>query len=321
MKRSILLTGKTGQVGSELFRLLPLLGEVVAPDRLDLDLRNLDSIRRVVRDIRPQIIVNAAAFTAVDAAETREAEAHVINAIAPGVLADEAMKIGAAIVHYSTDYVFDGSKTTPYDETDSPAPLNVYGKTKLAGEQAILASGAPHLIFRTAWVYSTRGRNFLRTILRLATEREELKVVRDQFGTPTCSRDIAQATVTIVAQLINQEGLTTNSLSRASGIYNLTAAGATTWFDFACAILEGAAQISPDVPWFAEATQGRPLITKRIHPITTAEYPTPALRPQNSVLSTSGLNQTFGIAFPDWHLQLRRIFAADHTARVPVPHS
>ena len=321
MKRTILLTGKTGKVGSELFRLLPELGEVVAPDRRELDLLNADSFRRSVREVRPELIINAAAFTAVDAAETQGAEAHTINAIAPGVLAEEAMKIGAAIVHYSTDYVFDGSKTTPYDETDSCAPLNVYGKTKLAGEQAILASGVPHLIFRTAWVYSTRGRNFLRTILRLATEREELRVVRDQFGTPTWSRDIAQASVTILAQLVNQDGSATNSLSRASGIYNLTAAGETTWFDFACAILEQAAGISPDVPWFAEATQGRPLITKRILPITTAEYPTPASRPQNSVLSNSRLNQTFGITLPNWHLQLQGIFATERTARVPVSHA
>ena len=321
MKRRILLAGKTGQVGSELFRLLPELGEVVAPDRRELDLLKLDSLRRAVRDIRPEIIVNAAAFTAVDAAETQEAEAHVINAIAPGVLAEEAAKIGAAIVHYSTDYVFDGSNITPYDETDSPAPLNVYGKTKLAGEQAVRASSAPHLIFRTAWVYSTHGKNFLRTILRLATEREDLRVVRDQYGAPTWSRDIAQATVTILAQLLIQNGSATNSFSRGTGIYNLTAAGETTWFDFACAIIEEAAQISPDVPWFAEATECRPLITKRILPITTAEYPTPASRPQNSVLSNSRLNQTFGIALPDWHLQLRRIFATERIGRVPVPHS
>ena len=319
MKRTILLVGKTGQVGSELFRLLPELGEVVAPDRRELDLLNADSMRRAVRDIRPQIIVNAAAFTAVDAAETQEAEAHTINAIAPGVLAEEAMKIGAAIVHYSTDYVFDGSKTTPYDETDSCAPLNVYGKTKLAGEQAIRASGVPHLILRTAWVYSTEGRSFLRTILRLATEREELRVVHDQFGTPTWSRDIAQATVTILAQLLIQNGSATNSFSRDTGIYNLTAAGKTTWFEFACAILEQAAGISPDVAWFAEATQARPLITKRILPITTAEYPTPASRPQHSVLSNSRLNRSFGIELPNWRTQLRHVFGPEVLSQVHGP--
>jgi dTDP-4-dehydrorhamnose reductase len=166
MKRRILLAGKTGQVGSELLLLLPELGEALAPGRHELDLLNPQGIQRAVREIRPELIINAAAHTAVDAAETQEAEARAINAIAPGVLAEEAKKIGAVIIHYSTDYVFDGSKTTPYDEADPPAPINVYGRTKLAGEQAIRATGVSHLIFRTAWVYSTGGRNFLRTILR-----------------------------------------------------------------------------------------------------------------------------------------------------------
>jgi dTDP-4-dehydrorhamnose reductase len=321
MKRTILLTGKTGQVGSELLLLLPQLGEVVAPDRHELDFLNPDSIRRAVREIRPELIINAAAFTAVDAAETQEAEAHAINADAPGVLAEEAKKIGAAVVHYSTDYVFDGPKTTPYDETDSPAPINVYGKTKLAGEQAIHGPGIPHLILRTAWVYSTRGRNFLRTILRLATEREELRVVRDQFGSPTWSRDIALATTKILAQLMSQDSPAASSLSPVSGTYHLTAAGATTWYEFARAILDEAAQISPYVPWFAEATQGRPLLTKRIIPITTAEYPLPASRPRYSVLSNSSLNQTFGIESPDWRTQLRLVFGLERSAQLQSPHA
>jgi dTDP-4-dehydrorhamnose reductase len=321
MKRTILLTGKTGQVGSELLLLLPRLGEVVAPDRHELDFLNPHSIRSAVREIRPELIINAAAFTAVDAAETQEAEAHAINADAPGVLAEEAKKIGSAVVHYSTDYVFDGSKATPYDEADSPAPINVYGKTKLAGEQAIRVSGIPHLILRTAWVYSTRGRNFLRTILRLATEREELRVVRDQLGSPTWSRDIALATARILAQLMSQDSPAASSFSPVSGTYHLTAAGATTWYEFARAILDEAAQISPNVPWFAEATQGRPLITKRLIPITTAEYPLPASRPHHSVLSNSRLNQTFGIGLPDWRTQLRHIFEVERTASVTVPHT
>ena len=228
MKRTILLTGRTGQVGSELLRLLPEIGEVVAPDRHELDLLNPDSIVRAVREIRPELIVNAAAFTAVDSAEMQEAQAHAINANAPGVLAEEAKKIGAAVVYYSTDYVFDGSKRTPYEEADIAVPINVYGKTKLAGEQTVRATGVPHLIFRTAWIYSTRGRNFLRTILRLAAEKEELRVVRDQFGAPTWSRDVAEATVKILAQLTSQDGSATNSFLLASGIYNLTAAGETT---------------------------------------------------------------------------------------------
>jgi dTDP-4-dehydrorhamnose reductase len=310
MKRTILLTGRTGQVGSKLLLLLPEIGDVVAPDRHELDLLNPDSIRRAVREIRPELIINAAAYTAVDAAETQEAEAQAINANAPGVLAEEAKKICAAVVHYSTDYVFDGSKRTPYVEGDSAAPINVYGKTKLAGERAVRAAGVPHLIFRTAWVYSTRSRNFLRTILRLATEREELRVVRDQFGAPTWSRDIAETTVKILAQLSSQDSSAASSFSRVSGIYHLTAAGETTWYDFARAILEEAAHLTLAVEWFAEATRHRPLITRRITPITTADYPTPAARPAFSVLSNSQLIQTFGIGVPDWRARLRLVFEA-----------
>jgi len=316
MKRTILLTGRTGQVGSELLRLLPAIGEVVAPDRHELDLLNPDSIGRTVREIQPELIVNAAAFTAVDAAETQEAQAHAINANAPEVLAEEAKKIGAAVVHYSTDYVFDGSKRTPYEEADTAVPINVYGKTKLAGEQAVQATGVPHLIFRTAWVYSTRGRNFLRTILRLATEKEELRVVRDQFGAPTWSRAIAEATVKILAQLTRQDTSATNSFSRVSGSYHLTAAGETSWYDFAGAILEEAAHLSPAVAWFEEATRGRPLITRRIIPITTAEYPTPAARPAFSVLSNSHLIRTFGVELPHWREQLHLMFEPERSSQI-----
>lgn len=316
MKRTILLTGRTGQVGSELLRLLPEIGDVVAPVRQELDLLNPDSIRRAVREIRPELIINAAAFTAVDAAETQEAEAQAVNANAPGVLAEEAKKIGAAVVHFSTDYVFDGSKRTPYVEADPAAPINAYGKTKLAGEQAVRAASVRHLIFRTAWVYSTRGRNFVRTILRLATEREELRVIRDQFGAPTWSRDIAEVTVKILAQLTSPDSSAASSFSRVSGIYNLTAAGVTTWYDFARAILEEAAHLSPTVEWFAEATQGRPLITSRIIPITTPDYPTPAARPAFSVLSNSHLFQTFGIGLPNWRAQLRLVFEPERSSQV-----
>src|SRR5467141_1975616 len=199
MKQKILLTGKGGQVGSELYRLLPRLGDLVAPDRRELDLLDPDSIRRVVRNIRPQLIVNAAAYTAVDAAEGDEANAYAVNAIAPAVLAEEAKKLGAAVVHYSTDYVFDGAKAEPYEEMDPANPISVYGKTKLAGEQAIRSTGVPHLIFRTAWVYATRGRNFLLTILHLATEREEIRIVSDQVGAPVCASDLAAATSKILA--------------------------------------------------------------------------------------------------------------------------
>jgi dTDP-4-dehydrorhamnose reductase len=187
----------------------------------------------------------------------------------------------------------------------------VYGKTKLGGEEAIRASGVPHLILRTAWVYSTQGRNFPLTILRLATEREELRVVRDQFGAPTWSRDIAEVTVKILTQLTGQRDATLASVSQASGTYHLTAAGETTWYDFACAILEEAAHLSLDVSWFAEATCERPLITTNVIPITTVEHPTPASRPAHSVLSNSRLKRTFGLSLPDWRTQLRLAFRSE----------
>src|SRR6266446_8386438 len=198
MKPIILLTGKNGQVGGELLRLLPQLGEVVALGHDQLDLSNPSDIRRTIREVRPQLIVNAAAYTAVDQAETDETTAQAVNAQAPGLMAHEAKKIGAALIHYSTDYVFDGAKRIPYDEADSPNPMSVYGKTKFAGEEAIRASGVPHLIFRTAWVYATRGRNFLLTILRLATERKEIRIVSDQVGAPTCASEVAAATSKIL---------------------------------------------------------------------------------------------------------------------------
>jgi dTDP-4-dehydrorhamnose reductase len=319
MKPTILLTGKSGQIGSELLRLLPELGEVVAPGRHALDLLSADNIRQAVREIRPDLIINAAAHTSVDAAETQVADANAVNAIAPGVFAEEAEKIGAALIHYSTDYVFDGSKRTPYQETDLAAPINVYGRTKLAGEQAVSASRAPYLIFRTSWVYSTRGRNFLLTILRLATEREELRIVRDQFGAPTSSREIAEATVKILAPLAQQSARRSELFLPVAGIYHLTAQGETTWYDFACAILEEAARASREVSWIADATSRRPLITRRVIPICSAEHPTPAPRPAYSVLSNSRLLQTFGIALPDWRSQLRLVFDSQCAARSQAP--
>jgi dTDP-4-dehydrorhamnose reductase len=317
MRLKILLTGKGGQVGSELHCLLPRLGDLVAPDRRELDLLDPDSIRRVVRNIRPQLIVNAAAYTAVDAAESDEANAHTVNAIAPAVLAEEAKKLGAAVVHYSTDYVFDGVKAAPYEEMDLANPISVYGKTKLAGEQAIRSAGVPHLIFRTAWVYATRGRNFLLTILRLATEKEELRIVRDQIGAPTWSVEIAAATTKILAQVI-ERGSATSAFSEVSGTYHLTAAGETTWYDFARAILGEASSMPQGIPWFAAATGGHPLITRRIIPITTREYPTPASRPAYSVLSNSLLTRTFGVRMEYWRTQLRLGFAAERKTRQEV---
>jgi dTDP-4-dehydrorhamnose reductase len=201
MKPKILLTGKNGQLGDELQHMLPRLGDVVATDRRQLDLSRPDEIRKLIRDIHPSLIVNAAAYTAVDQAEKDEPLARAINSEAPAIMAEEAKKIGAAIVHYSTDYVFDGGKNFPYDENDPPNPISIYGRTKLAGEQAVRDLGVDHLLFRTAWVYSTRGKNFLLTILRLATQREELRIVRDQIGAPTWSREIAGATVKALQQI------------------------------------------------------------------------------------------------------------------------
>lgn len=303
----ILLTGKNGQVGAELARFLPRMGVVIAFDRQQLDLSKPDQIRRAIREVRPQIIVNAAAYTAVDQAETDEAAARTINADAPGILAEEAKKIGAGLVHYSTDYVFDGSKTSPYEENDPPNPLSVYGRTKLAGEQAIRDAGVPHLIFRTAWVYGTRGRNFLLTILRLATQREELKIVHDQAGAPTWCREIARATTSILER---QSGSDPNSfsLAPATGTYHMTASGITTWYEFAQAILEEASQAAQDIPWLAAATSGRPMIVHRIVPITTTEYPTPARRPAYSVLSNSRLRTLWGFQLPLWRAQLHSAF-------------
>jgi dTDP-4-dehydrorhamnose reductase len=306
MKSRILLTGKNGQVGAELRALLPQMGEVAAFNRHELDLEKPDAIRRVIRDVRPSIIVNAAAYTLVDEAEKEEKQAHIINVDAPALMAEEAKRIGAALVHYSTDYVFDGSRNIPYEETDQPSPINVYGKTKLAGEEAIRAVGLPHLIFRTAWVYGTRGRNFLVSILRLATEREELRVVGDQFGAPTWSREIAKGTLRVLVQLF-QEGQ--EAISRFGGIYHMTAAGKTSWFEFAQAILERASETPPGVTWFAAATGGHPLVVRRITPITTEEYPTPARRPAFSVLSNGRLKEMFGFELPDWKAQLSSAFA------------
>jgi len=223
------------------------------------------------------------------------------------VMAQEAKKIGASLIHYSTDYVFDGSKTSPYTEEDPANPQNVYGKTKLEGDLAIQESGVPFMIFRIAWVYGTEGRNFLLTILRLATQREELRIVSDQFGAPTTSKEIAKATTQILSQ-IGAVGNDPFSLTGVSGIYHMTAAGETTWFDFAEAILEQSLTYDASTPWFAAATNGRPLIARKIIAIPTSEYPTPVRRPSYSVLSNERLFHTFSVRLPDWQTQLHSVF-------------
>jgi dTDP-4-dehydrorhamnose reductase len=287
---------------------LPRIAEVTPLDRQRLDLTQPEEIRRAIRALHPAFIVNAAAYTTVDKAESEESLARAINAEAPAVMAEEAKKIGASLIHFSTDYVFDGSKISPYVEDDPPNPQNVYGRTKLEGERAIQASGAAHLIFRTAWVYATEGRNFLLTILRLATQREELRIVRDQIGAPTLSSEIAAATTNILAQVRDNERRSF-SLADLSGIYHMTAGGETSWYDFATSILEEAAASSAASPWFAAATSSLPLIARRVIPIATKEYPTQARRPVYSVLSNARLNRTFSLQLPDWRKQLHSVFA------------
>jgi dTDP-4-dehydrorhamnose reductase len=311
MKSRILLTGKTGQVGAELAVLLPRLGEVLAPGHRDLDLTKRDDIVRTIRDLRPHLIVNAAAYTAVDHAEKEESVAYAVNAEAPALMAQEAKRIGASIVHYSTDYVFDGTKSTPYTEDDAPNPVSAYGRTKLAGEEAIRSVGLPHIIFRTAWVYATHGRNFLLTILRLASQREELRIVNDQLGSPTWCREVACGTFSILERLSQEPG--GFSLPHVGGTYHMTAGGSSTWYDFANAILYEAARASNNPSWLRSATSGQPLIARRVTPIATAEYPTPAVRPGYSVLSNALLEQTFGLRLPEWSTQLHSIFLDDES--------
>jgi dTDP-4-dehydrorhamnose reductase len=311
MKPTILLTGKTGQLGSELNRLLPKLGEVIVPDRKELDLLDPEKIRQIIRDAKPQLVVNAAAYTAVDAAETDQANALAVNAEAPRLLALEAKKLGAMFVHFSTDYVFDGSKRDPYVETDPPNPVNAYGRTKLAGEQAIRDSDTAHLIFRTSWVYATHGRNFLMTILRLATEREELKIVHDQVGAPTCASDLAAATTRILVDIFTSTK-SQFTFREVSETYHVTATGQTTWYEFANAILDEARSAPQDLPWLTAATNSHPLIARRVLPISTEEFRSPTRRPAYSVLSNSRLVQTFGVTLPDWRTQLQNCFSSKH---------
>jgi len=303
---SVLLIGKKGQVGAELLSLLAQFGDIVALDRQDLDLCQRDEIRRIVHHVRPKLIVNAAAYTAVDKAETEHAIAYAVNADAPGILAQEACKIGAVLVHYSTDYIFDGAKQAPYLESDSTNPLNVYGKSKLAGELAIRQSGALHLIFRVSWVYATRGQNFLLAVLRLGSQLEELRMVRDQVGTPNRAQDIAQATATVLSRLHCDSGFV-SSFEKVSGTYHLSASGTASRLDFTQAICDEMTQgLMPR--WASATMEGRPFILKRLIPITTAEYPTPASRPLYSVLSNERFCRTFGVSLPDWRTQLHNTF-------------
>jgi dTDP-4-dehydrorhamnose reductase len=283
----ILLIGKIGQVGWELRRTLAPLARVTCVDFPKIDLTNSDSIRQWVRDTRPNIVINAAAYTAVDKAESEPDKAMSINGVAPGILAEEAKKLGALMVHYSTDYVFDGSKTTPYVETDSPNPLGAYGRTKLAGDEAVRAVGGAHLIFRLCWVYGARGQNFMLTMMRLARERETLRVVGDQVGCPTWSRMIAEATAQAV------KAVAARDIVALTGTYHLASSGTTSWHGFADAIVK----LMP-----AEGKK-----CARVEAITTAEYPTPTKRPAYSVLSCDKLERAFGLRLPHWEDNLKQV--------------
>ena len=287
--KKILLTGVNGQVGHALHhRFLndaSLSSEIVSLDRSQLDLTDKDAIRRVVRAVKPDLIINPAAYTAVDKAEAEPELAYAINAAAPQVLAEEAADLGARLIHFSTDYVYPGTKAGAYTEDDATAPLSVYGKSKLAGEDAIRQVGLQHLIFRTSWVYGVYGKNFLNTILRLAAERDELRIVADQTGAPTSSHSIADAVAAVMSGW--QQELV--------GTYHLVNAGQTSWHGFATAIVEEYKQI--------QAARSLPPLKVRvenIHAITTQEYPTPAARPANSTLDCSRLARDFGVTLPNW---------------------
>ncbi|QSB20821.1 dTDP-4-dehydrorhamnose reductase [Pseudomonas sp. 15A4] len=292
----ILLLGKNGQVGWELQRALSVLGEVIALDRhpastpygtLVGDLSDLAGLREAIRSVSPQVIVNAAAYTAVDKAESERELAHTINALASQAMAEEAKRLDALLVHYSTDYVFDGSGMKPWKETNAVAPVNYYGATKLEGEQLIVASGCKHLIFRTSWVYAARGNNFAKTMLRLAKDRASLNVIADQIGVPTGADLLADVAVAALQKaLVNPE---------LCGIYHLAPAGETSWHAYASYVID-----------FARA-HGEVLAVDTISPIATTEYPTPASRPLNSRLATDKLRETFSLHLPDWQSGVTRM--------------
>jgi dTDP-4-dehydrorhamnose reductase len=280
----ILVTGAAGQVGARLSQVLPALGETIVTQRETIDLAQPDTIRDAIRSMRPDVIVNAAAYTDVDRAESEPQLAHAVNAHAPGVIAEEAQRIGALLVHYSTDYVFDGAKTGAYAETDATNPLGVYGASKLCGEEAIAAAGGAFVILRSSWVYDSRGRNFVRAILKRADEHGELRVVDDQIGSPTWALAIAEATCELLAD--------SERARAAPGVYHFTAAGSVSRYDLAARILE---------------KRGGPPVA--LHRVRTADIASPAQRPLNCVLDVSRLEATFGISLPSWETQLDRCLA------------
>ncbi len=285
----ILLFGSRGQLGTYLAPVLGTLGNITAYDRQECDLMDLGAVRRVILQERPDIIVNASGYTAVDQAETDDVVAQRVNAEAPAAMAETAREFGALLVHYSTDYVFDGAARVPYAEEAEPAPVGIYGKTKLAGEQAIAASGVHHLILRTAWLYSNHGKNFFKTMLKLADERSELRVVHDQTGNPTYAKLVAENTAYMLAQMFDHGQLVTDRC----GLYHVACQGSTTWYEFAKNIMQSAGK--------ADGV--------RVIPITTLDYPTPARRPAYSSLSTKKLARVFDLRLPAWQTGLEQCFA------------
>ncbi|WP_024930081.1 dTDP-4-dehydrorhamnose reductase [Methylophilus sp. OH31] len=297
--KKILLTGVSGQVGHALQQQLALElaneWQVVACDRHQLDLTQPDHIRRIVREIAPDLIINPAAYTAVDKAESERELAYAINAVAPGVLAEEAARLNAGLIHFSTDYVYDGTKHSAYVESDTVNAISIYGASKLAGEEAIRQVGLPHLILRTSWVYGSYGKNFLKTIIRLAKERENLRIVADQYGAPTSDTAIAKAVTELVTRWHQED-------DTQRGVYHLVNSGETSWFGFASEIVAQYHALESVRGWPALAVQA-------VQPIAAAEYPTPAKRPANSRLSTAKLEQTFGVTLPEWSIALNQVMA------------
>lgn len=289
----ILLLGKGGQVGWELQRSLAPLGELIAFGRSEVDLEDVDGLRQTIRNTQPAVIVNAAAYTAVDKAESEPERAHRVNAEAVGVLADEAARLDARFVHYSTDYVFDGAKTGAYTEADTANPINVYGQTKLAGERLVYQSGCRHLVLRTSWVFSARGNNLVRTVLHMARESENLRVVCDQVGAPTSAALIADVTAHCLSHMLADAG----DPERLSGVYHLAANGETSRHGCASYVIDRALERGVSL-------KARP---DRVKPIATAEYPLPARRPLNSRLDTWKLRTAFQLSLPDWQTQVDRV--------------
>jgi dTDP-4-dehydrorhamnose reductase len=292
VRMRLVVTGAGGQVGGELGATLAPLGEVVPLNRADFDLSRPERLPTAIRDLRPDVIVNAAAYTTVDDAEREEALATTVNGTAVGVIAEEARRAGALLIHYSTDYVFDGRKDTPYTEDDPPCPVNAYGRSKLAGETAIRHVDGSHVILRTSWVYGARGRNFLRTMLGLLRERDELRIVADQIGAPTRATEIALATAAVITAAAHQR----EAGQFNPGLFHMTAGGATSWHGFAAAILDGAHDCG------LLAADRAP----RLEPVATEDFPRPAVRPKNSRLAGDLLKERFGVALPSWQEGLSR---------------